>query len=240
MGKIKRVLSIDMDFIGWKSLALYNNLVGESGNNGEAFWDELEETLHIGQFIKLDDAALEFVRKVFEKAIKKADKDNILFVREHDMILELLCADPEKEDEVYELYNIDHHHDIFYSNTQKEHVERFDYAGIGSWVYYLGYHDKIDKYYWINTPYSGKFSDEEMSALDFPVSIESFDSLTKDISDLDFDYVCVCQSPDYLPIMLWDRFYEMIELAKKEKKKEYIVWDEDYCKNGKSRHIARK
>lgn len=238
--KIKRVLSIDMDLIGWQSIALYNNLVGESGAREEAFWAELEESLHINQFIKCDEKALGFINDLFKKVIKKVDKENIFFVKDHDMILELLCGDANKADEILEVYNIDHHHDIYYGERQKEFVDRFDFTTLGCWLYYLGVHDKVEKYYWIKSPYSGDFPVSQLSDLDFPVQSDEFDKLPYDIFAMDFDYVCVCKSPDYLPIMLWDEFYKLIDIANTEKKTTYTVWQEDYCKGGKTRHIMQR
>lgn len=234
----KKVLSIDMDIIGWQSIALYNNLVGNSGTREEAFWAELEDSLHINQFIKCDEKAFSFIEELFRSVIKKVDKDKILFVKDHDMILELLCSDPMQAGEVLDVYNIDHHHDIYYGEAQKEYVDRFDYTSLGCWLYYLGVHDKVGKYYWIKSPYSGDFPREELVELTFPVQSDEIGSLPYDIFDIDFDYVCVCKSPDFLPITLWDRFDKLIEIANKEKNKEYSVWSQDYCRNGKTRHIA--
>ena len=236
---VKKVLSIDMDFSVWRSLELYNDQIGRIRSKGTQFWDDLEEEIHIDEFLRFDEEYFKFIKSLLSSKAMKLKPEDIFFAKDHDMILEFLCADEKKIGEQYIIYNVDHHHDIYYGIDQKHEAERFDYASIGSWVYYLGIHEKVDKYYWIADAYAKFFPREEMSNIDFPCEFTGVEEGKKLLSEADFDYIFLCLSPEYFPAKYWDRFQELMQMLNKMKKREYDVWEEPYCKDGKTRHILR-
>ena len=233
---IKKVLSIDLDYIMGPSIMLYNDLVGNPEFQGKEVWDKIEDLRGIEKFLSYDDESLVFITKLFTKAVKDLPEDRIFFGKEHDMILEFLCGDPIKAEELFDVYNIDHHHDIYYGDRQREEVDRFDFACLANWVYYLGKNEKIAKYHWIKNEKSVPFPKDDIADLLFPVD---FNMKRDELLKLKFDYVFVCQSAGYLPKKFHEFFNLIKGIADSLKEKEYIVWKEDYCRDGKTRHIAK-
>lgn len=236
MNKIKKVLSIDLDYIMGPSIVLYNDLVGNPEFAGKRFWEKIEELRGIEDYLKYDEESLLFLVGLFTRSIKDLQARNIFFAKEHDMILEFLCGNKEKASETFEIFNIDHHHDIYYGDRQKEEVDRFDFACLANWVYYLGKNEKIAKYHWIKNEKSIAFPEEDIKDLVFPVDF----SLSRDnLWDIDFDYVFVCQSSEYLPRKFHQFFYLFKAIADNCLGESIPIWEQDYCVDGKTRHVEK-
>lgn len=235
---VKKVLSIDMDYIVWECIQLYNDRIGNiEGAEGERFWDKINEIIDLQPFLKHDDKAFVMVLRLLCTQLRRLPAENFFFAKEHDMILNFLFDDPKKKGFMYDVYNVDHHHDIYYHPRQKEEVDRFDFTCLADWVYYMGKNETIHKYYWAKTPTSIPFPEEEMQHLTFPTDFETYSKDPQALFDIDFDYVFVCKSSEYFPKKFYSFFEAMRQSAEAVKGVEYPVCTQSYCRDGKSKHI---
>ena len=236
MSKVKKVLSIDMDYIMGPSIQLYNDCAGNDEFRQGKFWEKVNQLRGLDEFLKYDEKSLLYVMELFAKNAAALKPENIFFASEHDMILEFLCADEAKKDFRFDIYNVDHHHDIYYNPQQKSEVDRFDFACLANWVYYLGKNHKIEKYHWISNNLSQPFDKNELHNLIFPVDFDTAKK-RKNLFDIDFDYVFVCRSAEYFP----DKFKHFFELLRVTAcgihRQDFPVWNQDYCIDGKTRHV---
>lgn len=239
MNNIKNVLSIDMDFIMGPTIELYNNIIGQEPYDQyspEDFWAKLNEFMNIEQFLTYDEEKLLFLIKIYSKALANVPYGNILFATEHDMILNLLCGSERNADEKYEIYNLDHHHDIYYGVRQKEEAERFSFASPANWVYYLGTNRKIEEYHWLRNKNSAVFPFEEQKDLYFPVNL---DTTPEEIEKKRFDYIFVCMSKKYYPPKFQQYFDMLVLIAEGTKGQSFEVCSTPFCWDGKSRMPAK-
>lgn len=235
---VKKVLSIDIDYLMSPCINLYNDCIGSDEFQHGNLWDKLNQLRGIDKHLAYDERSLVELTSLFCNQLRHVPKENIFFAEEHDMILEQLSK---IKGEKFDIYNVDHHHDIYYNPQQKSEVDRFDFACLANWVYYLGKNDKINKYYWVRNENSARFSDAERIELTFPFDDETYcQDLIKLDHDVIFDYIFVCRSNDYLPKKcdyLFDLFYRM---ACSTKNYNFFVWDKPYCVDGKSRPLPRE
>lgn len=236
--KVKKVLSIDMDYVMAPCIDLYNDCAGmvefEEGN----FWERVNIIRGIDKYLSYDEKKFVGVLRLLAAQLRKLDKDRFFFAEEHDMILEFLC-NKNKSGEVFDVYNVDHHHDIYYGQEQKSEVERFDFACIANWVYYLGKNNLVNKYFWVRNENSSVFPREEVSGLSFPID---FDTYCGDLErlireDIEFDYVFVCRSNEYFPEKFNHLFDALYQTACAVKDYVFFIWNTPYCIDGKSRPV---
>lgn len=238
MEEIKKVLSIDMDYLVPDCIQLYNDLAGHERMRQGNYWENVYRERNCERFLSVDDNQLGLVRALLEKNAPNIPAENIMFAEEHDMILELLCSDAEKKDELLEVFNLDHHHDIYYENG-KTLVDLYQSANIGNWVYYLGANGKLLRYNWVRNYSSCRF-EESMQEFDFIVDQDSIFENLDVLLEQDFDYIFVCLSKDYFPDIFWDIFDDLRMMVEEIKEQEINVWDKAYCEGGKTRFIAGK
>ena len=234
---VKKVLSIDMDYIVWECIELYNDRIASINGKGEKFWEKINEIINLQPFLKHDENAFLLLLKLLCTQLRKLPEDRFYFAKEHDMILNFLFDDPEKKGFTYDVYNLDHHHDIYYNPRQKEEVDRFDFTCLADWVYYMGKNEKLHKYYWCKTPTAKSFPEAEIGNLTFPVDFTTYSKNPEALFDIDFDYVFVCRSSEYLPSKFYSFFEAMRQSAEAVKGIAYPMHTQDYCKDGKSKHI---
>lgn len=239
MPKVKKVLSIDMDYIMGSCIQLYNDCVGSEQFENANFWEKMNQLRDIDKFLEYDRDKYIFVIDLFSRQLVYLDKDDIFFGKEHDSILEFLCGDPKKKDEIFDIYNVDHHHDLYYNPTQKSEVDRFDFACLADWVYYLGKNDKIHKYYWARNEKSDCFRPEEEVNLAFPTDFDTYFERPERLREIDFDYVFVCKSAEYFPLKFHHLFESLRVMASGIKKYDFPVHSQPYCIDGKSRPILK-
>lgn len=233
--KIKNVLSIDMDYIMAPSIGLYNDLAGNPEFQNCNFWEKVDMVRNVDKFVSFDENKLLFLTDIFAKQLGELDPENFFFANEHDGILEFLCGDEKKKDEVFNVYNIDHHHDVFYGPNQKADVDRFDFATLANWVYYLGKHEKLNKYYWVRNENSLPLEREACKMLDFPADLTNIWEKTEELFNVKFDYVFVCKSAEFFPSKFQYLFEQFRIMAGSSKGRIYDVFLQPYCIDGKSR-----
>ena len=198
------VLTIDLDFAMSEDIASYETKIN---HEDIVQLPALQRWLYAHNFnmykhekAVLNGADLMYMFDVFTQVIKKCK--NVEFGAEHDSILHYL----DDKDGLH-VVNIDHHHDILYTKDHKDKIDMWDKPDIGSWVYYLHTHGKLNRYTWIANENSQEFlhNDDpdrkaviEKSCVYYANSPQGLA-----IPSLDYDYVYVCFSPDYIPPQYW-------------------------------------
>lgn len=231
--QIKKVLSIDMDFIMGPCIQLYNDLVYGYQNEVD-LWKTIQEIRDIQPHLEYDKNKLAFIFDIFTKAVMNTNADKVMFARNHDAILNLLCTE-EGKNYVYDVVNIDHHHDIFYSEDSKREVENFEFASLSNWVWYLNTHNRLRKYIWVQNENSSNFTvPDENFILDFLYQ-ETTDYSHPELWQDTYDYVFVCCSPEWYPEQFKHFFLIMRQLASNLKQTDYEIQMDRYCVDEKSR-----
>lgn len=196
---MKKILTIDFDIIMNPSIDLYND--SDLG---------VDEFLNKFDFIPVISADLNLYRDLTEIVLKYIN--NITFIYDHHDIVDFL----KDEEEPFELYNIDYHHDIGYEEKNKWHIplSENDYHE-GNWVRYLYNINKIQKYIWYKSYYSSspdaeieKYLTEEH--LIHNTNIELF---TKEI---EFDRVYISLSSEWVPEYYRTLYYLWEDLTNNE------------------------
>lgn len=230
--KDKKILSIDLDYILSPCINLYNDLVF-ANENPEKIWEKVNKLRNVDKHISYDNENLKYVFNVFSNALSKLkDKNNVTFANNHDAILFRL-ADKRYEADSFTVYNIDHHHDIYYSENSKSEVDRFDVASVANWVWYLDKHKKLSEYKWICNENSF-FPEGEVTS---NAKMDAYRGKTyKDIFDVEeWEYIFICNSPHWFP-RDYDVFFEMlIDIYQNLTGNEVIVEENIFSPNGKSR-----
>lgn len=166
--------------------------------------DYLSSTMKInGDKIEKDENKFRFVRKLIDKY-----KDKIIFLINHGDIVEELNKREECTLYNWEIVNIDHHHDIYYSENERREIMRESYLHHckvpersleSDWLFWIGQNwslSRVDEI--LNEDsvvhrrvlsYGARFHFEFGSPLD-PYGIDIFEK--------HFDYVCVALSPHYV------------------------------------------
>ena len=236
---IKNVLSVDIDYIMGPCIQLYNDMCGQVDPklSSEEFWCKVQKERYLNNFLSFDKESLDFVLDLMFKVCEEIPSENIYIGEEHDSILTFLCADEKKKDEIFNVYNIDHHHDIYYGNPQKEEVERFNYASISNWVWYLFINKKLNDYYWINNESSDSESIDPVATLHLNFDEMNYFVHRKDklFTDVKFDYLFFCKSERFFPLKFHNIFYDIVNDISKRKNTTLIIDNKSYC-GGKSRN----
>ena len=204
----KNILSIDMDYILSPCINIYNDLV-VANLPPENIWETVSKLRDADKHISYDNENLHYIFNVFSNALSKLkDKKNVSFALNHDAILFDLASEKYKED-TFTLYNIDHHHDIFYSEQARIDVDKYDVANVANWIWYLDKNNKISQYNWICNknsvfPPNNLQTNGQMNAY---IAEDK-----KDIFDVDeWEHIFICNSPHWFP-RDYDVFFEMLKI----------------------------
>ncbi len=186
---IKTVVTIDFDIIMKPTIDYYSHLSSKdrmemhNGNNAlEIFHGNYEYYFRLTQWLL----------QMFDIV----DKNNVHFILSHEKINTIL-----DEHEMYDIVNIDHHHDIQYglNNTT---------LNCGNWVQMLHKEERLNSYCWLNNSNSNV---EEIENLDFPY--ESYEFETCSLEGLTPDILVIALSPGWVPPSLYPLFYSWVEIA---------------------------
>lgn len=152
-----KVLSIDMDFIMEPCIQLYNDLVS-SERKHEQLWENIENERDVTRHLSYSTERLNFIKSLL---LKYKDVD-IYIGDNHSTIANMLLDIAEKGNSLF-ITTIDHHHDLYYSGSQKEIVEKYNDSTVSSWLYWGMRNYNVESVLWINNPNSsiGLFSEHE-------------------------------------------------------------------------------
>ena len=210
---VKKLLSIDMDWLMGRCITLYSNYYDElDGDNyfqsHKEYWDKLNAK-HPGVDSKLSyyEDGFEKLKLLVEKC-KNLPEENILFAQEHQQIGKMI-----KKIDLCDVYNIDYHHDVFYNDHQKARAEAGRFSS-DNWVWCTYKLNKLNSYYWVST---NQFMLKNLKPQQ-KVEQEFFDSIKltpiDKIMDETFDYLFVCISEHYFPYKyryLYDELKQIIQ-----------------------------
>lgn len=210
------VLSIDIDFI---TSNYADQITGGVSQPHIKWWNffRFENSKDINNQINYDN--LSFILDVFNSCVNK--NNEVMFAINHHSILSKL----DKIDENFDIINIDHHHDVLYNKDEIIDIEKFDVVNCGSWLWYLHIKNKINSYTWIKNKNSSIFN-EGITNSENPKNYKSFfkDELPFNMKDINFDFIFVCLSPEFIMPDHWQYFHMLRNMYEQKigKKVEYI------------------
>lgn len=196
------VLSIDIDFITEK----YSNdiMCGCHVPEPHIKWWHFFNKHKMNKKINFEPnyENFSFILDIFNSCVN--DNSKVMFAINHDSIL----LELDKIDEKMDIINIDQHHDILYGESDKVDVERFDLTHCGSWVWYLQNKKNINSYTWIKNKTSNTYNEGLSNSLT-PSNYSSLfkEEITFDIKKMNFDFIFVCLSPEYVLPEHWSYYH---------------------------------
>lgn len=204
--EMNKILTIDFDIIMSPSINLYNDLI----NDRRTIDAIVKEYPALEYCLKADLYIYEFLTRIIGKVFNKINKNDVYFISEHHNIVKLI-----QEKEII-LYNIDHHHDLGYSEVSNLKSK----PNCGNWVKFLWNQGKIKEYYWFHNsnselPYRQK--DKEI------VTKESELSEINSEMFADFDKIILCNSPQWIPVEYQSLFQLWIGMAEIMKERRYQI-----------------
>jgi hypothetical protein len=220
---MKRVLSIDLDYIMKPSIEKYK-LSDDCFQhyNADVRWNNFFEFSGVtSNNIDIDVSNLIYCYKIFLQAIKNSK--SVSFGYDHDSIL---FSIDEYED--IHLIHIDHHDDflsgefawiddeIFKQSgidvvLEYKHIINNNFVNEGNWIAWLSTKNKLKEFIWISNENSANKSRNDIIRNLFP----NYKCLTKDefdFSTFEFDNVFVCLSPQYISPEHW-HYFSMFMIA---------------------------
>tara|TARA_Y100000589_G_C27175281_1_gene638460 strand:- start:1605 stop:2525 length:921 start_codon:yes stop_codon:yes gene_type:complete len=167
------------------------------------------------------------VMDVFSSALfqlKKSEPNKIYFADNHDTILtplERIWNDTdqyERDKTKFTIVNLDHHHDIYYSEKQRVDVDKYNLVSPGDWVWFLDKYGLCDSYHWIGNKNSSDFID--LAGTGVPTLMKKGTKSTSLQEFIDrgkmpkkFDLIYVCSSPHWTPEYFLDYFKILKDMA---------------------------
>lgn len=200
------ILSIDFDIIMYPCIKLYNDKVGGESNPTE-LWRYLEHEYELENFINYDAKYLLKVAKILKQVIDDGAK--LIPIQEHQEIVDYLKERETYQDERYNIYNIDFHHDLWYREEDKNMILSFDKYNCSNWLGYLLMQDKTESCHWVCAGNSGGCPDkfEGKNTLETKTRLMEFE-----VEDLKFDYVFFCLSPQWIPYQFHHLYQLLVEM----------------------------
>ena len=184
------ILSIDFDWIMEPSIGIYNDFCCDE--------KALNSHIPVKDSIRFKPKYEKFYQlNYYLKKIKETidDPTHIVFADYHNEIVKYIYEIWNIK-EPYNLYNIDHHHDMGYDKQFKDELNS------SNWVHFC---KNLKVYNWIGN----KTSDQSTLTPNIISNIPKFNSSTNihSIKDIKFDYVFICLSPGWIPDELFYLFY---------------------------------
>lgn len=178
------VVSIDFDIIMEPDINLYNDWIeGDLGVNDFIKEHKLLENL------KANLSIYEYLTRFLIQAIKQIDAKKVYFINSHDTIVKYI------DDKSINLWNIDHHHDIAY--TDENVALPVVNCNCGDWVKFLFDGRMIKEYTWIGNPNSLEPNEEVQKYYKYKHKMLQEFNLEKLVGNI--DVLFICKSPEWLP-----------------------------------------
>lgn len=189
---IQNIVTIDFDIIMAPSIEIYNTFVNEQQGIND-FAERCNNLLaYCNADLSLYSSLSFYIFRVFETL----KKEQIHFIYDHDQICQYI--NPNKK---YNIYNIDHHHDCGYPNSNPD-------LYCGNWVLKLKEQEIINKYEWI-TDYNANSNIPKDIGEKFFLNHYDLYSLPKP----DLFVICLSYSwvpSQFIPLFnLWIDFYNI-------------------------------
>jgi hypothetical protein len=188
---LKNILSIDFDYLIDKEVSLHREFTDPFRKHKQWLRDyqEFPDLFNVDIQNHKFDYLLRYLLKL--------DRHTpILISDSHADImtgLKTLYGGYDDPRTVYDITNVDHHHDIYY-NDVIPYTD--DQVGAANWVYHLYMQEKIRYYRWIHNPTSDPFLDTH--GLGFTYK-ESIDITRLSVTPSPFDGIFIARSSSWVP-----------------------------------------
>ena len=205
------ILSIDMDYIMEPSINKYNNYI-KSDIKPSKLWKNVYK--RIGKKrnkLRYNQDKLEELVKLLNMKCELTPIDNIVYVDDHDGIVDFMVdkgiifkdgSGLKTEIGDINIFNIDHHHDIYYSENQAVNVDTEDNYSVGSWMWLLDKYSLISNYTWIRNHNSSPYYGMPTNCNYYEVDTLSY------LLNVNFDYIFICKSPHWIP----PEYHDLIDI----------------------------
>lgn len=185
------IISIDFDICMWQDIQIYNDSI--TSNKRDSV-DRLVKTMPLLGYVRFDAHAYQSITNLLMEAKAELGADKIFFITDHEEILKYLPKDKE-----FNLYNLDHHHDMGYEEKLNARPQ------CGDWVCHAYKKYPMKKYYWVTDelsidPDSDKIKEYPMQKL--RANPFSFKNLIPET-----DKIIVCLSPTWVPTQFHPFFH---------------------------------
>lgn len=205
----KKILSIDFDIIMYPCINLYNGDI-DGDDNPIELWKQLEEDYQFENYniLTYDTSVLLELAKLIH--YNKEQGKPIYYIDEHQHIVDKIKKDNDYDESTYDIYNVDFHHDLWYSAEDILDIKENDGYHCGCWIGYLYFNKKLSSITWLKAPNSDGLELKTYGGtLDLKtLRIREFDKLY----DIDFDEVYFCLSPQWVP-QKYKIFYDLIKVS---------------------------
>ena len=255
------ILSIDIDYIlepfinevelAWSERPFYVTVEKGLLDRPISIFDRQHQ---LAKLIKKAASISEFnfkeIMDIYTQAllsIPKKHSDKVYFADNHDTILNHIEQDYHSLDKKlqqntkYTIVNVDHHHDIYYSEAQAREVDLYNLVSPGDWLWYLDKTGLCDEYHWIGNDNSMLWKDicgtGAPKALQNGGHYKSLKDFRKAYNTPKFDLMYVCKSPHWTPDMYFDYFDILKDMAEKYFNKTFKQDIGYYCGGRSSRNI---
>jgi len=196
------ILSIDFDWIMQPTIEAYNNLChGNSPLGPKEIWEQIEMTMP-GFEAHCDLNRFTDLYFTLKEVIKNLTKDDCYVGLAHDELYKFMKMLDAKK---YNIYNIDHHHDLGYHITDESLDEQS--ISLANWAAKAHFDLNMYKYTWIHNPNS--YMPEKI-----PEKLKY--THTTDLRILDeikFDKVFICASWEWVPLKYQNLFAILTSLV---------------------------
>ena len=204
---MKKVVTIDFDFIMAPVIESYNNLLEDNYEVSDMIKDfpymaSIQPDLYYYDFLT------QYISAVF--AGNKCNE--VFFIDSHEEIIKCLVNVDECK-----IVNIDHLHDVSYDEDEFKRPLLFNY-NCGNWVKYLKDIGKMKEYTWICDENSVPL-DEKHAAKYINHQIQFQDFKLLDLAE-DTDMLIICKSGKWVPESIqilyytWQNYFETIQKIK--------------------------
>ena len=192
-----KIVTIDFDIIMRPSIESYNYFINEEGCG----IDQLEQ-----EFVHFQSCQADLsIYKLLTDFILNVESEKIFFISSHKDILQFV-------NDSIDLINIDHHHDLGYSN--ESYSEVFEIS-CGNWVEQLYREDKLKSYTWIHNQNSLPLIGDQ-AKIDNDLILSDEDEMKKYLNNLaqHTDSLIICSSFPWVPSIyrpLFDTWHSICE-----------------------------
>ena len=183
------IISIDFDICMWQDIQIYNDSISSASRDSV---DRLVKTMPLLGYVRFDAHAYRAIVNILIEAKQLIGKDNIHFIIDHEEILQYLPKDKE-----FNLYNIDHHHDMGYEEKIGVRPQ------CGDWVCHAYDKYPMKKYYWVSDDLGVEPDTDKYEVQRLRVNSFSYHNILPETSK-----VIVCLSPTWVP----SQFYPLYDL----------------------------
>lgn len=214
---MKNILTIDFDIIMAPCIELYNHMVPNVS------WENLMTNFSQGKLFHADLYLYQFLTDKLLFLLEKMNKEDIVVIENHGQIIKYLDLN-----EKMNIYNIDHHHDCGYPNSQGKIEE--DILNCSNWGLILSKKKILNNFYWIRNDNSN-IPNNDVRKVDFiDIELSKFNFENMPIPD----QLILCLSEPWVPPYIRPLFFTWLDIANKYYNTEFEI---DYTRCSREKII---